>query len=132
LGGTLFRLNDGISLHGLWDSGVGLFKKYPLPLKNSDRQEIAQFASTIMHEYPPPYFSNQVYEKALNVWAQESFNIAHEAVYSDITEHTAPSAFYINRGQIVSQQQLALAGYRLAILLNQIFDQPTHHWPGKR
>jgi hypothetical protein len=132
LGGTLFELSDGISLHTLWDNGLGLFKKYKLPLKNSDREEIDQLAAVIMHEYPADYFINQLYETDPKPWVIESFNIARTYVYTSIAEHTSPSSFYINRGQLITEQQLALAGYRLGLLLNQTLDNKVlPHRPAK-
>jgi hypothetical protein len=50
-------------------------------------------------------------------WAKEGLNLANTAVYAT-AENQVPSAIYIESEKKIVQQQLALAGYRLANLLN--------------
>ncbi|OGN63103.1 MAG: hypothetical protein A3E26_00560 [Chlamydiae bacterium RIFCSPHIGHO2_12_FULL_49_32] len=50
-------------------------------------------------------------------WARASFEAGIEA-YSGIEPHTEPSQEYLERGRAIAFERLALAGYRLAYILN--------------
>ena len=55
-------------------------------------------------------------------WNIEGFNLLPKVVYtSDIVRNQMPSKKYRKRAFRVSQQQIALAGYRLGETLNRIF-----------
>jgi hypothetical protein len=47
-------------------------------------------------------------------WAAESHDIARDYVYDGITPGGTPSAEYMERGRAMINEQLAVAGYRLA------------------
>lgn len=120
-GGNFYTIYDKniTNLHMLWDQGVGLYKKRGIHhlLNNKD---VKRFAEKIERQYPPQYFANGVSNLDANTWAKESFNIAKHVAYN-IPEGAKPSKQYLQVGQRISSQQLALAGYRLANLLNEIF-----------
>jgi len=52
-------------------------------------------------------------------WAQEGLRIAQTVVYAGVSRGTAPSADYEAEALRVSEGRIALAGYRLAALLNE-------------
>jgi len=54
-------------------------------------------------------------------WAQESHALAKSTAYAEIKPHDTPSAAYVSNAQRVVRGRVALAGYRLAALLNEIF-----------
>jgi hypothetical protein len=54
-------------------------------------------------------------------WAQESHALAKSAAYSDLEPHDTPSAAYVSNAQRVVRERIALAGCRLAALLNELF-----------
>jgi len=52
-------------------------------------------------------------------WAMESFDISKNFVYS-LPENSVPSDQYLATAQEISGQRAALAGYRLAELVNKL------------
>ncbi len=56
-------------------------------------------------------------------WARESHDLAVSTAYDGIEEGSAPSAEYAERARRVVRRRVALAGYRLGALLNEIFDR---------
>ena len=55
-------------------------------------------------------------------WATESNRIVRESVYPrDLARGTAPSEAYADLAYDISLRRVALAGYRLADLLRQLF-----------
>lgn len=119
--GNLYPIKDNNSpnLHAYWDQGLGLFRMYGkrYPLTN---RETGTLAAKIQQDYPLNYFGNQATDINPVDWAQQSFVLAKNFAYN-IPENGVPSADYNNQGQKIVEQQIALAGYRLANLLNQIF-----------
>jgi hypothetical protein len=65
-------------------------------------------------------------------WAQESNRIAREFAYAKIKEGGSPSAEYAAEAQKISGQRIALAGYRLAAVLNALFVEERETTPGPR
>lgn len=51
------------------------------------------------------------------MWADESYNAAIKYAYANIIENQRPTNAYLSAGQAVAKQRIALAGYRLAQLL---------------
>ncbi|NNM59688.1 MAG: S1/P1 nuclease [Legionellales bacterium] len=116
-GGNLYPIDSDIAnnLHSLWDKGAGVFSSTSI----SDAQ-IVTLAAVIEKAYPE---SSLPEAKDLNPvdWAAESKDIAQNVVYT-IPANTAPTAAYLHTARSVSEKQAALAGYRLAALLNQYFE----------
>jgi hypothetical protein len=116
-GGNLYKINSSVStnLHGYWDQGGGVF-----PESMTDAQ-VQSLAASIEKAFPEGNFGNQVTDLNPSNWAQESMQIAQNIVYT-IPENTAPTVQYTATAQTTAEQQAALAGYRLANILNQIFE----------
>ncbi len=115
-GGNLYHVSyDGkrTNLHHLWDSGVGVFEGENSP------EHINQLAESITSLYPERYFGTKVDDLDPEHWSREGWNQAKEYVYST-PENNSVSDDYIQAGQKISEQNAALAGYRLAHLLNQL------------
>lgn len=55
-------------------------------------------------------------------WSKESFQIAINVAYNGIEAGGTPSPQYLANGEHVALRQIALSGYRLAQLLNEIFN----------
>jgi hypothetical protein len=56
-------------------------------------------------------------------WSHEGWELAHTAVYDGVTPGMAPSPEYVARAQKTMNEEAALAGYRLASIVNSIFRQ---------
>jgi hypothetical protein len=109
-GGNDFPIHTAYAdnLHGLWDAGVGLFKiRKP-------------WARQIEADYPRSKYMNLIIENNPGVWVKECHEIARTIAYN-IGEGDIPSSAYIQKGQQVTEEQLAIAGYRLAYQLNNLF-----------
>lgn len=120
-GGNLYLI-DGEpenNLHAFWDNGLGLFDANPCHEKLIKSSQISCLSRLIEVKYPPAYFSNKTQDLNPQHWTIESFNLAKSFVYT-ILENSVPTPTYIAHGQIIVEQQLALAGYRLANLLNTL------------
>jgi hypothetical protein len=112
------------NLHSLWDSillldNLGVNNR---PLNKTSAQFIERLADTITLAHPKEQFSDQFLEKTVAEWAQESFEAGIEA-YRGIEPCTEPSPEYLEKGRSIACQRLALAGYRLAKVLNRAFHQ---------
>jgi len=116
-GGNDFRLGE-TNLHAFWDEGGGLFNAaWVRPLRAENRAAVEKRAREIVRSHPPGIGArNQDFDQ----WISQSFLIAHTFAY-DTPENRAPSAAYIQNVQKLSAKRVALAGYRLATLLNRIF-----------
>jgi len=106
------------NLHAFWDFGGGLFQGERRPLSAESKSRIDNLAKSLMKSYPPKSFP-AVNDLNPDDWAKESFAAAKSVVYN-LEENTAPSAEYVKKAQDVSAHRIALAGYRLAHLLNEL------------
>ena len=120
-GGNLFAIlpPDGSergpkNLHSLWDDGAGLLQSYP---RDQSRVVAMAEARTLMATLPRSSFP-RAGESNPEKWAEESADFARKKVYS-LTEGTVPPKDYLERSRTLAAQRLALAGYRLADLLNK-------------
>lgn len=116
-GGNLYLISSSIAsnLHAFWDQGGGVFSESSM----SDSQ-IESLAAQIEKAYPESSFGNDATDLDPNDWAKESMQIAQSVAYA-IPENTTPTSQYISTAQATAQKQAALAGYRLANILNGIF-----------
>ncbi|WP_058535498.1 S1/P1 nuclease [Legionella saoudiensis] len=114
-GGNLFWVKDPhhpeslITLHALWDSDFGLFRSL-------SEEQLQRMAQEISSAYPRDSFSPQELNAPPQIWAQESYSLAKNWVYSTL-EKEVPSLEYQKQSQELIKQRIALAGYRLALQL---------------
>lgn len=102
---------ERVNLHQLWDEGVGLF----VGDQSADHAHV--LATAISAVYPENYFGSAVSDLNSNDWAKEGMQHAIQEVYAT-SEDKEIDITYIKNGQAIAEQQVALAGYRLANLLN--------------
>ncbi len=123
-GGNLFPVHaavgngSNVSLHKLWDDGAGY-----LGGEESD-SNVDTLARFIMTNYPEQSFDGKSTNLDTNAWAKEGNNLAATVVYAT-PENQVPSTSYVENEKKVVQQQLALAGYRLANLLNVLLSDKS-------
>lgn len=109
------------NLHQLWDAAFGLgAKKMARPLNQEDALWIQETAQRITAAYPRHHLS-EVDNMNLADWSCESYRLAIDAAYGGIQPNAAPSSAYLLKGEQIALRQMALAGYRLANLLREIF-----------
>ena len=120
-GGVLYPIHyyRDKGLHELWDRGVDGFRlphqHYPL-----STEAVTQVAAAIVKQYPPSYFGSQLKDMAPHDWAMESYVDAKNFAYQ-VPMNTHPTKFYLKTNSQIARQRVALAGYRLAQVLNRIY-----------
>ncbi len=115
------------NLHALWDSLLLIdTERAPRPLSPYDRASINDLADEIAALYPEYLFPprNVLFPDKDNRcpedWAHESYCAGIQA-YQGIEPNTTPSDNYIEASRAIAFQRLAIAGYRLADILNDSF-----------
>lgn len=116
LGGNLFKLgrNDIASnLHAYWDKGGGAL----LSAARYSPTQVKSLAQSIQKKWPC-----RINEMELNpsIWAQESHQLAIHEAYK-LTPLETPSKNYQKNVQTIALKRIALAGCRLAGVLNQLY-----------
>jgi hypothetical protein len=118
-GGNTFKLAHS-NLHAYWDQIVTTL--IPIGPNESESNYILRVANTLMEEHPRN--SMELKPGRFDAWAQESFELAQTVVYPGVERLRDPSPFYELRAFCIAKSQLALAGYRLAQMLNDLFGSP--------
>ena len=124
MGGRLFVVGDQrINLRTLWDDAVNDVISVPGRFHYGtyeERNELIAMLERILWECP---YANFTVCKTWDFenWAQESHRLAIEYAYKNIQPGETPSSDYLRMRDRIAHQQIALAGYRLANLLNEIF-----------
>ncbi|HEX8638383.1 MAG TPA: S1/P1 nuclease, partial [Pyrinomonadaceae bacterium] len=126
-GGNLFLLtpkdtprNQSENLHWFWDSIVG--RNIPRQNDACDADYLPPIATAMMRKYPFAKVQNRLALGRFDEWQKQSFAFNMSDVFSaDLIRYQTPSEKYKRRAMNVAEQQLALAGYRLGEMLNQIF-----------
>ncbi|HEY9405114.1 MAG TPA: S1/P1 nuclease [Pyrinomonadaceae bacterium] len=110
------------NLHAFWDAAGGRFgfESPRRPLDAAARARLLAQAEEIMKANPAATLASARELEPLR-WIEESNTIARQFVYAGAREGEAPSAAYTTEAQKISGERIALAGYRLAHLLNQLF-----------
>ena len=122
LGGNSFLINHPKkNLHSFWDAAGGFFNFQDVrrPLTRAGRQTLSDFADKATEEYPSS--SPEWKDLSVKQWVAESHDLAVSAAYKGIRQGAKPSRAYQERAQGVAGRRLAMAGYRLAELLNEIY-----------
>ncbi|MDQ6786124.1 MAG: BON domain-containing protein [Acidobacteriota bacterium] len=125
-GGNLFMLSpkgatgeDRLSLHWYWDSIIG--RNIPRNNDACDSDYLPPIAQTIMKNYPISKMQNRLEIGQFDKWQQEGFQIASTKLYpSSLRFNQMPPESYKKMAFEIAQEQIALAGYRLGAMLNQV------------
>lgn len=105
------------NLHALWDFGAGVFVPIKRPISVEGNKQLKTWATSITKAFPFKKLPEASDAKPMD-WALESWEIAKKDVYST-PENAEPSPKYLATSQIIAKRRIALAGYRLANLLNE-------------
>jgi osmotically-inducible protein OsmY len=127
-GGNLFILSpkgakgeNRITLHWYWDSIVG--RNIPRVNDACDSDYLPPLAEQITKKYPFAKMQNRLRLGKFDEWQKEGFQIASTKLYpSTLKFGEMPSENYKKMAFEIAQEQIALAGYRLGEMLNQILD----------
>jgi hypothetical protein len=116
MGGNNFHLDGRERLHGYWDSILD-----EATTRGAGEDSIAyatRLAGEIQRSHTVVALASPAAITDVAAWEQEGLHLAQTVVYSGLTRGQAPSAAYQANALRVSEAQIALAGYRLAALLN--------------
>ena len=79
-----------------------------------------------MKKYSRDDVASEIKSGAFDEWRAESLALSQTEVFSsDLVRFQMPSEKYKKKAFQIAQRRLALAGYRLAETLNQIFATPA-------
>lgn len=120
-GGNSFRL-AGLypfnNLHAFWDGLVGA----SMPWAAADRSEadyVGSIAQRLAAEYPQSRMRGQLEPGEFEEWSREGFRIAQRVAYTGVVrDQRAPASYRVSAWN-AAEPRIALAGYRLADLLNR-------------
>ena len=135
-GGNLFLLtpkdtprNRQENLHWFWDSII--VRNTPRG-DSCDTDFIPKIAASITKKHPATKMSSRLNLGKSDDWQQVGVRLAQTQVFSSaLVRYQTPTANYKKNAFQISQQQIALAGYRMGALLNQIFGNQTASQPDK-
>ncbi len=134
-GGNLFKIQmppDAhiANLHSFWDAAGGAFgfQSPKRPLDQAGKDRILALAQGVMKDYPADSMPES---KNLDPhdWVMESYALARDVTYKNITEGATPSQGYTDEARKLCRKRLALAGYRLAGVLNMLFAAEAQKTP---
>jgi hypothetical protein len=126
-GGNLFLLSPAdasgenrVNLHSYWDSI--LRRNAPRENDGCDGEYIARMAEKIMKKHSSAAMKERLKLGDYREWNAEGFKFLNETVYDEeLKRGELPARKYQKRAVAVGEEQIALAGYRMAETLNQIF-----------
>lgn len=121
-GGNLFKLSGRPdNLHSYWDAAGGNFEtELRPPLNANERQLLAKYAADIMQEFPRANFTQELKLRDPMLWAADSHSLGRTVAHKGITENTTPNAAYETKTRTLCRKRMALAGYRLAQILDAV------------
>lgn len=112
------------NIHWFWDSIV--VRNDPNDKDECDADYIDPIARDIMKKYPFAKMESRLALGDPEQWKRESFEIASTKVYTpDLKRNEMPSPAYRKAAMKVAEERLALAGYRMGALFNQLFSVPA-------
>ncbi len=126
-GGNLFLLtpqgtprDKQRNLHSFWDSMI--VNNSPNTANECDASYLEPVVRRIMKNYPYTKMSSRLQPGKFDLWAAESLAIAQADVFSsDLKRFEPPSDKYKKKALKIAEERLALAGYRMGSLFEQVF-----------
>ncbi len=116
LGGNSFALDAGHNLHAYWDE---ILDRGIAPDPGEDSIAYAtRVARRIERIHPQASLATPAASTDVVGWEREGLFLAETVVYAGVARGTPPSATYQAQALTVAERRVALAGYRLAALLN--------------
>ncbi len=108
-----------LKLHAFWDEVIG--QNIPNTNDACEADYLDPIAQAIMKQYTYSSLQNLVADNKFDVWEKESIDIATTEVYNGITLNEPPSDSYKKKALKIGEERMALAGYRLGDLFNEVF-----------
>lgn len=106
------------NLHWFWDSIIA--RNIPNNDK-CDADYIDPIAQEIIRLFPADKLKDRLLPGDFEAWKKESVQFATTEVYRGVDFFQSPSDKYKKRALEIAQERLALAGYRMGDLFNEVF-----------
>jgi hypothetical protein len=124
-GGRLFTINGKTqkNLREFWDNLAGNYMRscgWAHEQTYEMMVEMELILEKIITDFPSISFDKIIAED-FNVIADESYQLAVRYAYHNINPGDNPSYEYVATARMIAYRQIALAGYRLAGILNEVF-----------
>lgn len=121
-GGNSFKINyapnkDAKNLHALWDACLDQYGSIWAPLTETEYNTISSFATNLTSTITRKDVDARLKITDDRKWAEESYEISKNFVYTEIEDGGVPTKEYIDSRRIIIDEQLVVAGYRLADLM---------------
>ncbi len=114
---------EELNLHWFWDS---ILMRYEPNTKDvCDSDYLDPIGDRIMKMYPYDKMKGELAADNFSQWAKESLEISQQEVYRGVRFFSLPSDGYKKKAFEISEKRLALAGYRMAALFNEVFAKPS-------
>lgn len=124
-GGNLFLVSpkdakEKVALHWYWDSIVG--RNIPRINDDCDSDYLPKIANKITKKHNLAKMSDSLKLGKYDEWQKEGYEFAIKEVYQNgLVRNEMPTDKYKKRAFVISQERIALAGYRLGQTLNDMF-----------
>lgn len=126
-GGNLFYLEPPkedrswrLNLHSYWDSQIS--RNLPREGAASDTDYLRPISTLALAMYPASHFGDFLRVSQYAEWNREGFALLPIGVYGTLERDRLPDEKYSNRTFRLAFEQIALAGLRMGMTLNSIFD----------
>lgn len=112
------------SLHSTWDFACGEFPVLDMSDPKQLKETLPKLAKLLEERWPREELEAEI-TTSVSDWFNESYTLGVENAYnfqgSALKTGVAPNEAYLENCQDVCRKRIAVAGYRLAALLNEIF-----------
>jgi hypothetical protein len=121
-GGNSFALHGlypRSNLHAFWDGIVGMAAPWH-PGDTDEAAYVGDVAATLERRFPAAWARRRLLPGDVQAWSMEGYRISKQSVYPRwlVRGEEAPPR-YLAQSWAIAQPRLALAGYRLADVLNR-------------
>ena len=110
------------NLHSYWDGIIG--RNFTNDDK-CDAEYIDPIAQDIIRKFPADKFKDRMLPGNFEAWKAESVKFATTEVYRGVEFFKIPSDDYKKKALAIGEERLALAGYRMGDLFNEVFGSKT-------
>ena len=126
-GGNLFLLTpkgsrDKLNLHSFWDGIIR--QNFPNTKDACEADYLDPIAQSIMKNFPYSKLQSRIANAKYDMWEKESVEIATTFVYKGLKRYEMPSEEYKKKSLKIAEERMALGGYRLGDLFNEVFGTP--------
>ena len=126
MGGNLFHVDakGEETLHDLWDNCLGVYDSIDGPISKDDWTKLDRIVAELMRSHTRGALKGRMDSTGTSVkkWSDESRKIAAKDIYSDMKAGQKFDSTYREAKKDIVRTQLALAGYRLADVLIELFN----------